>query len=192
MGCGDALAFFDVFERAEKIAIGGGLFEELFFGGGGHAPFERFDEVAALAVEKQANVADGLGVGVVGGEAGNAWAVAALNVVLQAGARMVAREIDVAARNHEALVDEGEDAAREIRGEIGAEIGSAVFLHFAGEVDARIFFVLRELDVGIGLVVDEADVEFRLIALDEVVFESERLTRIVENDRVEVGDFSCE
>src|SRR5690348_17996750 len=50
LGLGDALALFDVFERAEEIAIGGGLLEEFFFGGSGHALFERFDEVAALSV----------------------------------------------------------------------------------------------------------------------------------------------
>ncbi len=75
LGGGDALALLDVFEGAEEIAIGGGLFEELFFGGGGHALFERFDEIAALAVEEQTNVADGFGVGVVGRKAGDAGAV---------------------------------------------------------------------------------------------------------------------
>ena len=109
----------------------------------------------ALAVEEEADVADGLGVGFVGGEAGDARAVAAFDVVLQARARMVAREIDVAAGNHEALVDEGEDAAREIGGEIRAEVGGAIFFDFAREIDAGIFFVERELDVGIGFVVDE-------------------------------------
>jgi len=34
LGGGDALALFDVFERAEEIAIGGGLFVEFFLGGG--------------------------------------------------------------------------------------------------------------------------------------------------------------
>ena len=122
LGGGDALALFDVFERAEEVAIGGGLFEEFLFGGGGHALFEAFDQVAALAVEKKADVADGFGVLLVGGEACDARAVAALNVVLEAGARVIAREIDVAAGDHEALVDEGEDAAREIRGKIRAEV----------------------------------------------------------------------
>ena len=168
------------------------MFEEFFFGGGGHALFERFDEVAALAVEEEADVADGFGVGVICGEAGDAGAVAALDVVLQTGARMIAGEIDVAAGNHEALVDEGKDAAREIRGEIWAEVGGAVFFNFAREIDAGIFFVERELDVRIGFIVNEADVEFRLIALDEIVFEGEGFAGIVEDDGVEVGDFAGE
>ena len=105
---------------------------------------------------------------------------------------MIAREIDVAAGDHEALVDEGEHAAGEICGEIGAEVGGAVFFDFAREIDARIFFVEGELDVRIGFVVDEADVEFRLIALDEIVFEGEGFARIVEDDGLEIGDFAGE
>ena len=87
---GDALALFDVFERAEEIAIGGGLLEEFLLGGCGHALLEAFDEVAALAVEEEADVADGFGVLQFGGEAFDAGAVAALDVVLEAGARMSA------------------------------------------------------------------------------------------------------
>ena len=59
---GDALALFDIFESAEKIAIGGGLFEKFFFGGGGHALFEALDQVVALAFEKEARVAHGFRV----------------------------------------------------------------------------------------------------------------------------------
>ena len=77
---GNALAFFDVFERAEKIAIGGGLFVEFFFCGGGHALFEAFDEIVAAAFEKQSHVARGFGVALVGGEAGDAGTETAMNV----------------------------------------------------------------------------------------------------------------
>ncbi len=104
---------------------------------------------------------------------------------------MVAGEIDVAAGNHEALVDEGEDAAGQICREIGAEVGGAVFLDFAREVDAGIFFV-GELYIGIGFVIDQTNVELGLVALDEIVFERESFTRIVEDDGVEVGDFAGE
>ncbi len=89
-------------------------------------------------------------------------------------------------------MDEGENATREIGREIRAEVGSAIFLNFAGEVDARIFFVERELDVGISLVVDKTDVEFWLVALDEIVFEGEGFARIVEDNGVEVGNLAGE
>ncbi len=45
---------------------------------------------------------------------------------------------------------------------------------------------------GIGLVVEKADVEFRLILLDEIVFEREGFARVGEDDGVEVGDFASE
>ena len=89
-------------------------------------------------------------------------------------------------------MDEGEDAAGEIRGKVRAEVEGAVFFHFAGEIDARIFFGHRQLDVRIRFVIDQTDVEFRLVALDEIVFEGERFARIVEDDGVEVGDFAGE
>src|SRR5882757_5791159 len=88
---GDSLALFDVFERAEEIAIGGGLFVEFFFGGGGHALFETFHEIVAAAIEEQAYVVGGFGVAFVSGESGHARAQATMNVILQAGTRMFAR-----------------------------------------------------------------------------------------------------
>ncbi len=128
LGGGNALALFDIFERAEKIAIGGGLFEEFLFGGGGHALFEALDQILAFAIEEQAGVANGLGVLLIGGEAGNAGSVATLDVVLQAGARMVASEIDVARRNHEALVDEGAGCgARDWPGNTGRNRANRLF-----------------------------------------------------------------
>ena len=93
---GNALALFDVFERAEKIAIGGGLFEEFLLGGGSHAFFEALDQVVALAFQKEPSVAHGFRVALVGGQSGDAGTKAALDVVLQTGTRVIAREIDVA------------------------------------------------------------------------------------------------
>src|ERR1700687_5669378 len=110
LGGGDALALFDVFQSAQKIAIGGGLFEEFFFGGGGHAGFEALHQVVALAFEKEAGVAKGFGIALVGGETFDARAQTALYVVLQAGAWMIAGEIDVARGNEKSFVNEVQDA----------------------------------------------------------------------------------
>ena len=88
---GDSLALFDVFERAEKIAIGGGLFVEFFLGGGCHALFETFHEVVAAAIEEQADIVGGFGVAFVSGEPRDAGAEATMNVILQARTRMFAR-----------------------------------------------------------------------------------------------------
>ena len=87
----DALAFLNVFESSEEIAIGCGLLEQFLLGSGGHALFEAFDQVMALAIEEEAHIAHGFRVLLVGGETCDAWAEAAFNVVLQTGARMIAR-----------------------------------------------------------------------------------------------------
>jgi hypothetical protein len=168
------------------------LLEQFLFGSGGHAHFEAFDQVVALAIEEEARIADGFRVLLVGTETRDARAEAAFNVVLQTGARMIARQIDIARRHHEALVYERKDAAREAGWKIGAEIECAVFLHFASEVDAGIFFVGRELDVWVGFVVEKTDVEFWLIILDEIVFEREGFPGVGEDDGIEIGDFAGE
>ncbi len=189
---GNALALFDVFQGAEQIAIGSGLFEEFFFGGGGHAGFEALHQVVALAFEKKAGIAKGFGVALVGGEAFDARAEAALDVVLQARPRVIAGEVDIAGRHEKSLVDEVQDAARQAWGKIGPEIERAVFFDFAREIDAGIFFGGGQLDVGIGLIVAQEDVEFGLILLDEIVFKRQGFARIGEDDGVEVGDFADE
>ena len=98
---GDALALFDVVERAEKIAIRGGFLEALRFGCGEHALFDAFHQVLAAAFEKHARVAHGFRIALVGGQPGDAGPEAAVNVILQAGARMIFRQIDDSRREPE-------------------------------------------------------------------------------------------
>ena len=45
----------------------------------------------------------------------------------------------------------------------------------AGEVDARVVLVEADADVGVGLVVAQADVEARPVALDEALLGEQRL-----------------
>ena len=87
---------------------------------------------------------------------------------------------------------ERKDAAREAGWKIGAEIERAVFLYFAGEVHAGIFFAGRELDIWVGFVVEKTDVEFWLILLDEIIFEREGFAWVGEDDGIEIGDFAGE
>jgi hypothetical protein len=71
----------------ELIAQARGGLELLGFGGGHHARGERALQLGVAAFEKELRVADGLLVGLGRGEAFDAGAEAAVNVVLQAGAR---------------------------------------------------------------------------------------------------------
>ena len=115
-----------------------------------------------------------------------------MNVVLQAGARMVAREIDLATGDEKAAMDELDDAVGEVAGEVGAVVGGAVFAQAAGDEDLGEAIGERELDVGVGLVVAEQDVEARLALLDEVVFKRQRFVLVGDEDVVEVDGLAHE
>ena len=78
------------------------------------------------------------------------------------------------------------NAMRQIAGEVGTVIGAAVLAQTARDEDLRIAICQRELDVGVGFVVAQQDVEARLALLDEVVFERERFTFIVDQDVVDI------
>src|SRR5579871_3088179 len=84
LGGSDALALFNVLQCAKEVAICGGLFEEFFFRGGGHALFETLDEIVAATIEEETNIVRGFGVTFLCGEAGNAGAETAMNVILEA------------------------------------------------------------------------------------------------------------
>ncbi len=105
-----------------------------------------------------------------------------MDVVLQAGAGMVAREIDLATGNEKAAMDELDDAIGEVTGKVGAVVGGAVFAQAARDEDLGEAIGERELDVGVGLVVAQQDVEAGLALLDEVVFKREGLMLVGDED----------
>ena len=186
VGGGDALLVVHLVDGDELVAQAGGKL--VLLGLRRHRSCGRSGgfELAGLAVEKELHVADGLRVGLGRGEAFDAGAEAALDVVLQAGARVVAREVDLATGDEEAAVDEVDQAVREVAGKVGAEVGAAVLAQAAGDEDFGIAVGERELDVGVGLVVAQQDVEARLALLDEVVFEREGFVLVGDGDVVHV------
>ena len=103
---------------------------------------------------------------------------------------MVAGEVHVARRDHEAFVDEVQNTARQTCREIGTKIERAVFFYEPGEIDARIFLGGGELDVGIGLVIAKQDVEFRPIFLDEVVLERQGFAFVADDNGFQVGNLA--
>jgi hypothetical protein len=58
-----------------------------------------------------------------------------MNVVLQAGAGVVARQIDLATGDEKAAMDELDDAVGEVAGKVRAVVGRAVFAQAAGDED---------------------------------------------------------
>ena len=89
-------------------------------------------------------------------------------------------------------MDEVNQAMSEIAGEVGAEIGSAIFAVATGDEDFGVSVTHGELDVGVCFVVAQEDVEARLALLDEVVFKSEGFTLIGDGDVFDVNSFSHE
>ena len=138
------------------------------------------------ALQEQAHVAHRRGVGVVGGETFDARSQAAMDVVLQAGFGMAPLQIHLAGGHQEVAVDEMHQPVRQVGREVRAEIRGAVLAQPPRHVHPRILLV-GELDVGVGLVVAQQDVEARLVLLDEVVLERQRFLLVIDQDVVEIG-----
>ncbi len=192
VGGGDALALAGLMDGDELVAEARGELELSVLCGGVHARGEAALELVGFAVEEELDVADDLAVVVGGDEAVDAGAEAALDVVLQAGARVVAVEVDLAGGDQEAAVDDVDEAVREIAGEVRAEVRRAVAAKAAGDEDLGVAVGERELDVGVGLVVAEEDVEAGLALLDEIVFKRERFMLVGDGDVFEVYGFAHE
>ena len=75
-----------------------------------------------------------------------------------------------------------------LAGKVRAEVGGAVLAQAPRDVDARVLLA-GQLDVGVGLVVAQQDVEARLVLLDEVVLERQRFFFVVDQDVVDVAGF---
>src|SRR4029077_16499517 len=118
-----------------------------------HAVAEASQQVVTAPFQKSTRVARRLRVFFVRHEAGNARTPAAMNVILQAGPRMLPRQVHGAGRNPEVFVNEMNDAVSEAVREEGPEIDRAVFAQPARRVNSRIFFKRGEADVWIGLVI---------------------------------------
>ena len=192
LGCGDALLFLELVHGGELIAQARGGFELLGFGGGHHARGERALQLGVAAFEKKLRIADGVFVGLGGGESLDAGAEAAVNVVLQAGAGMIAREIDLATGQQKAAMNEFDHAVGEVAGKVRAVIGRAVLAQAARDEDLGKAVGECELDVGVGLVVAQQDVESRLALLDEIVFEREGLVLVGDENVFEIDGLAHE
>jgi hypothetical protein len=99
---------------------------------------------------------------------------------------VVAVEIDLATGHFEVAVDEVHQAVGQIAGEVRAEVGGAILAQTPGDVDAG-EFLIGELDVGVGFVVAEKDIEAGLVLLDEVIFQAQGFFFVVDGD---VGDIA--
>ena len=173
-------------DGGDLVAQARGELELHTLGGGGHARGETGFELAGFAVEEELHVADDLAVVVSGDEAFDAGAEAALDVVLEAGARVEAVEVDLTAGDEEAAVDDVDEAVGEVAGEVGTEVGATVPAQASGDEDFGVAVLQGELDVRVGFVVAQEDVEARLALLDEVIFKREGFMLVGNGDVLDV------
>ena len=114
-----------------------------------------------------------------------------MHVVVEAGTRQRALAVDdveVAAAQLELVGHELEQPPRGAGEEWPVKLITLLAIHPAREDDARIVLGQRDLDVRVGLVVAEEDVVARLVRLDQVVFEEDRLELVVGGDEVDPLD----
>ena len=109
-----------------------------------------------------------------------------MHVVVQARPRQAAVDLDAADPHLEKLLHQLDRLARQPAGQERSEVVAAVLAHPPGECDARIVVPQRQLEIGIGLVVPQQDVVARLLLLDPVVLDQQRLGRRIRGHEVDV------
>jgi len=85
-----------------------------------------------------------------------------------------------------------DNAIGEIGREVRTEVNASVLAQAAGHINSRETLSEGQLDVGVSLVVAQQDVEARLLLLDEVILERERLFVIGDNDVVDIDRLADE
>src|ERR1700720_1486127 len=87
-------------------------------------------------------------------------------------------------------MNEMQNASRQTWWEIRTKIQRTVLFNAPREIHTRVLFRRGELDVGVGLVIAEKNIEFRVVALDEIVFERQSLALVVDHNGFQVGNFT--
>ena len=139
-------------------------------------------------LQKQPRVAHRGGICLVRGQTLHARTQAAVNVVLQAGLGVVARQIHFARRHQKTAMDEVHQPMRQVGRKKRAVIRCPVLAQPPRHVNPRIALV-GEFHVGIRLVVAQQNVETRLVLLDQVVLERQRFLFVVHQDVVDIARF---
>ena len=143
-------------------------------------------ELLVAALQEEDDVGDGLVVRLPRRQAGDAGTEAGVQVVVEAGPRQLAVDLDRAGPDLEVPRDHPHDPPRQAAPE-RPEVGVAVLLDPPRHEGPRPRLPRRDLDVGIGLVVAEADVVPGPVLLDEGVLEEQGLELGVRDDRFDLA-----
>ncbi len=112
--------------RAELIAKARGKLELHLLGRCSHALHQAALKFVGLAFKKELSILDRRAIVRLGDQSLDARSGAAFNVVLQAGARVIALKVDLAAGNQEALAHNIGEPMGKVAGEIRAKISGTI------------------------------------------------------------------
>ena len=172
-------------QRGEHVPVARRLLELQPPRGLVHPRLDRRLQLGVAPLEEQPRLAHPLGVGR-GVGLPRAGREALVEVVVEAGA-LLAVEAEVAVRDLEEARDHPQRAPGVARRQERAEVEAAVGAHAPRQRDPRELVAHRELQVRVRLVVPQHHVVARLVLLDQVVLEDQRLELAPGDDEVEVA-----
>ncbi len=169
------LALGQVAYRCEPVAVAGSLLELLPLGRSPHLLLQLALDGPRLAGEELDHAVDDRAV-VLLRHVADAGREAAFDVVVEArDARVPPRLRPLARPVGEDAVQDVERLPHLLRRRVRAEVDDPAPVPLPREHDSRVLVLHGHRDVGVALVVTEADVERRPVALDQVLLEVERL-----------------
>ena len=182
------LALREALDREQAVAVPGRLLEPLVGGRLAHAALELPADRPRLAGEELDDPVDDRPV-VLLGDCADARRRAPLDVEVEARDPGVTAGLRPLARSElEDPVEDVERLAHLLRVRVRAEVDRAAPMPLAREHDPRIGVGDRDGDVRERLVVAQADVERRPVALDEVLLEVQRLRLALGDDHLDALD----
>src|SRR3990172_9472882 len=184
----DLLRHLQALEGADLVAQARRLLEALAGRRSLHRRPQAVYHFLRASLEEEPRVFAGATVPIERADLGHAGREAALDLVLQAGPRPPAVQGLLAGTDSEEIADEAGRLAPQAGGDVRPSVDVAVFGRTAHDVQPGVLLGERQLEVGVVLVVAEAGVVARLVALDEVVLEGKRLHLAFRDDEVEVGN----
>src|SRR5437764_14889749 len=101
-----------------------------------------------FAFQEQLHVMHCVGISRRSGQIFDAWTQAAFDVVLQAGTRMEARQVDLARGYEKVAVKQVHNAIGQVGGEVRAVIKAAIFPQAAGDGNAGKWSASRKFELG--------------------------------------------
>ncbi len=182
------LALGEVPDREQSVPVPGRVLEALGRSGLLHALLEVAQDRQRLSGQELDHPLDHLAVLLLR-DVADARGLAALDVVVEArDARVAARLRPLARPVLEDAVEHVEGSTHLLRVRVRPEVDDTAAVPLPREHHPRVLVLDRDRDVGERLVVPQADVERRPVALDEVLLDVERLDLGARDDHLDVLD----